>query len=337
MASRQPLAAAGPVAFLEPPPSGTRFVAAPVPSPDGRRLALIAMDATGQTQLWTREIGEPLAHQVEGTTGVTMVFWSPDGQQIGFAAQGQVRRAGVGGGPVSLVVSAAPTSAVWLGDGDILLAHTGQGLMRVPVVGGSLRAVSGLASDAMRAPQIVGLDASPDGRLVLFSQFGGETGVYVARADGTAKRLLYPGQQSPAVFAGADLIVRRDANLLLAQRFNPYGMSLDGEAFPVAENVSDFDVAGGASGSLSFITGAREISTPTWFSRDGKVAGTAGPDGDYTESRDFSRGPLAGIRAQGSCRRQLGRVGTGDVGRRADAAHLGSRHRSPLHDLSRRT
>jgi hypothetical protein len=60
-------------------------------------------------------------------------------------------------------------------------------------------------------------------------------------------------------------------------------MSLVGESFPVAENVSDFGVAAGASGALSFIAGAREISRPTWFRRDGRTDGTAAADGEYTE------------------------------------------------------
>ena len=125
---------------------------------------------------------------------------------------------------------------MWLADGDILLAVTGEGLMRVPATGGSLRPANGFTSDAFRNLQIDGLDVSPDGRCLLFSQFGGDTGVYAARLDGTVKRLLYPGR-SAAVFVGADLIVRQDANVLVAQRFNATDMSLVGDAFPVAQNV----------------------------------------------------------------------------------------------------
>jgi len=283
IASSGPTVAAVPMAFVEPPPPGTQFLGAPMPSPDGRRLAWIAVDAAGKARMWTRELGDASPHAVDGTDGIMMAFWSPDSLQLAFVAQAQVRRITPGGGPASLIVAANPRSGVWLADGDILLAVTGQGLMRVPATGGSLRPANGFTSDAFRNLRIDGLDASPDGRCLLFNQFGGETGVYAARLDGTVKRLLYPGEQSSAVFVGSDLIVRQDAKVLVAQRFNSTDMSLVGDAFPVAQDVGAYHFTGGANGALSFIVGAKDMSRLTWFTRDGKAAGMAGPEGEYTE------------------------------------------------------
>lgn len=182
---------------------------------------------------------------------------------------------------MSLIVAANPRSGVWLADGDILLAVAGEGFLRVSAAGGSLRPANGFTSEAFRTAQIDGLVASPDGRFVLFRQLGGDTGgVYVARLDGAARRLLYPGDSS-AVFVGADLIVRRNANVLMAQRFNAADMKLAGDAFPVAQDVGAF--TGGASGALSFAASARRISRLTWFTRDGTPAGVAGPEGTYPE------------------------------------------------------
>ncbi len=274
---------ADPVAFLEPPPPGTRFQGAPIPSPDGRRLAFLAADAAGTTRLWTRELGEASARALEGTDGVTMAFWSPDSRNLAFVAQGQVRRTSGGGGPVSLVVAASPRAGVWLRDGDLLLAVAGQGLVRVPATGGPLRAAKGFASETFRDLQIDALDVAPDGRHLLYSQFGGKTGVYVARVDGSVQRLLYPGDQTAAVFAGEDLIVRQDANVLVAQRFDPASLNLVGDSFPVAQNVVGSDFAGSASGALSFIAGGRQVSRLAWFRRDGTPAGIAGPEGEYEE------------------------------------------------------
>jgi Tol biopolymer transport system component len=278
-----------PTVLVEPPPPGTRFVGAPLLSPDGRRLAMIAIDAAGTTRLWTRDLGEAAPRAVEGSDGANTAygvmgpFWSPDSQQIAFLAQGQVRRAASVGGPATLITTASPRSGVWLRDGELLLAIPGVGLMRVPATGGSLRPATGFTTDAFRNLQIDGLDLSPDGRTLLFTQFGGETGVYVARLDGAGKRLLYPGEQAYAMFAGPDLIVRPDANVLVAQRFKAADLSLAGEAFPVAPNVGPDDFAGSANGALAYLAGAGKMSRLTWFSRDGKITGTSGPEGQYTE------------------------------------------------------
>lgn len=137
----------------------------------------------GKTRVWARELVDASAHALDGTDGATMAFWSPDSLQIAFVAQCKVQRIAPGGGPVSLIVAANPVSGVWLAGGDILLAVTGEGLLRVPATGGALRPANGFTSEAFRPLQIQGLSASPDGRFVLFRQTGGDTGMYVARLE----------------------------------------------------------------------------------------------------------------------------------------------------------
>jgi Tol biopolymer transport system component len=281
-----------PVVFSELPPPGNRFVNAPFPSPDGRRLAMVAVDGAGVTRLWTRDVGQGAARAVAGTEGIDrrmFPFWSPDSQEIAFLAQGQVRRVALSGGLPAVVVAANPTSGVWLKEGDLLLAIGGKGLMRVPATGGALREAPGFTSDDFRNLQIDGLDVSPDGRTLLFAQFGGETGVYVASVNGGEKRLLIPGEQNVAVFAGPDHIVRADATGLVVQRFDPKGRTLVGEASPVAQSLGASNFSGNGGGALSFMAGAETVSRMTWFTREGKTDGIAGPDAVHQEvalSRD---------------------------------------------------
>ena len=281
-----------PVVFSELPPPGNRFVNAPFPSPDGRRLAMIATDGAGVTRLWTRDVGDAAAQAVARTEGIDrsmFPFWSPDSQQVAFLAQGQVKRVALSGGLPTVVVVANPNSGAWLKDGDMLLAIGGKGLMRVPATGGALRDAQGFTSDDFRNLQIDGLDVSPDGRTLLFTQFGGETGVYVASLDGGLKRLLVPGEQNVAVFAGPDHIVRADASGLVAQRFDAKEQTLVGDAFPVAQSVGASDFSGSTSGVLSFRVGAETLSRMTSFTREGKAEGVLGPDAVYQEvaiSRD---------------------------------------------------
>ncbi|MCL4819651.1 MAG: serine/threonine-protein kinase [Vicinamibacteria bacterium] len=288
-----------PVAFLEPPAEGTSFVGAPQLSPDGRSLAWVARDATGRTRLWTRDLGTSSPRAIEGTEGAAAPpgpVWSPDGSQIAFVAAGQLRRVAATGGAVSLIVAEEPPAAVWLKDGDLLLGVTGQGLARVAASGGSLRRVEGFSDDEeLRKVLSHDLHVSPDGQLVLVSQFGGRTGIYVARVDGSERRLLYPGAQSGAAFVGPDLIVRQEGTGLLAQRFDAKTLALEGESFPVAQNVADTDFAGSGGGGLSYIVGARRLLRLAWFDRTGKPGGIVGGDGEYEEVQVSRRGRWLGF------------------------------------------
>lgn len=58
MSSRGRAGLTASVAFSELPPPGHRFVGAPRLSPDGRRLALIAVDGAGTAPPRTRDLGE---------------------------------------------------------------------------------------------------------------------------------------------------------------------------------------------------------------------------------------------------------------------------------------
>jgi Tol biopolymer transport system component len=237
-------------------------------------------------------VGEAAAQAIAGTEGIDrsmFPIWSPDSQQIAFLSQGHVRRVALSGGLPAVVVAASPNSGVWLKDGDLLLAIAGKGLMRVPAAGGALRDASGFTSDDFRNLLIDGLDVSPDGRTLLFTQFGGETGLYVASIDGGEKRLLVPGEQNAAVFASPDHIVRADATGLVAQRFDAKKRALVGDAVPVALSAGASDFAGSTGGALSFMVGAETLSRMTWFTREGKADGVLGPDALYQEvaiSRD---------------------------------------------------
>jgi Tol biopolymer transport system component/tRNA A-37 threonylcarbamoyl transferase component Bud32 len=287
------------VTFNEMPPPGAQFASAPIPSPDGRHLAMLVRDTMGKTHIWTRALGEPSARVLDDTEGANGFVWSPDSAQLAFRTPGRLsrlKRVSREGGASSLIVAAYATSFVWARDGDILLGISGQGLVRVASSGGSTRPVEGFSTEMLKAAQINDLDISPDGRTVIFRQLGGETGLYAARVDGTLHRLLYPGGNSGARFAGADLIVRVDAGVLMAQRLNLADLTLKGEAFPVAPGVGLNGFAGSGSGALSYVSGSHsEAGHLTWFNRAGKITGVAGPEGEYREVHVSPRGRWLGF------------------------------------------
>jgi DNA-binding winged helix-turn-helix (wHTH) protein len=58
-------------------------------SPDGTRLAFVAVGPDGKDKLWVRALSAPNAQQINGTDGALLPFWSPDSRRIGFFAAGK--------------------------------------------------------------------------------------------------------------------------------------------------------------------------------------------------------------------------------------------------------
>ena len=107
-------------------PEGTSFGDYFALSPDGRRVVFEAWDRkTGARGLWLRELDRGEATRLESTTGGETPFWSPDGSQIGFFADGKLKRLGLRGGPAQDDLRRADAAWRRLGPGrpDRLLAR----------------------------------------------------------------------------------------------------------------------------------------------------------------------------------------------------------------------
>jgi Tol biopolymer transport system component len=111
-------------------------------SPDGRQLVYCAT-RNGKMSLWLRTLGDPGAVEIAKTDRGSAPFWSPDGQQIGFVANGKLLRCTPRGGDEPAVVTeVAPgsiVSATWGTDGVIVFSELEgrRALFRVPATGGT--------------------------------------------------------------------------------------------------------------------------------------------------------------------------------------------------------
>src|SRR5262249_3311790 len=106
-------------------------------SPDGSRLAYVALSRNG-TRLYRRALDSSESIAVPGTEGASMPFFSPDGEWIGFFADGKLKKGPWGGGsPVALATARIPVGGSWGSDGTIVYAPTQNGgLWRVSSQGG---------------------------------------------------------------------------------------------------------------------------------------------------------------------------------------------------------
>ncbi|MBI3471362.1 MAG: serine/threonine-protein kinase, partial [Candidatus Solibacter usitatus] len=66
-------------------------------SPDGTRLVFLARGSDGKTQLATRLLDQPQATLLAGTADAAAPFFSPNGEWIGFFAEGKMKKVSVRG------------------------------------------------------------------------------------------------------------------------------------------------------------------------------------------------------------------------------------------------
>ena len=100
-------------------------------SPDGRRIVFTGRAPGGGNQLFTRMMDQVEAVPIPGTLGAAGAagatldpFFSPDGEWVGFFADGKLKKVAVNGGTVvTLGSTLLPFGASWGDDGNIVDRH----------------------------------------------------------------------------------------------------------------------------------------------------------------------------------------------------------------------
>ncbi len=283
-----------PVRFTFEPPESVTLVREGLDtavSPDGRQIAFVAIGASGPAAIWLRDMDSQESRRLEGTDDAIGPFWSPDGQFLGFFAQGKLKKIAVAGGPPQNLCTTTPgLGATWSQTGEIVFNPINRApLMRVSASGGTPQLLTTLDAsrheNSHRWPSFL-----PDGRHFLFTARGNEqenTAVYVGSVDSNEiTRLLT--EQSNAVYAPPGYLLFGRQGTLMAQRFDAEKIRLAGEAFPVFGNIDQETPSANTFFSVSkngrviaFHEASRSLDELTWFDRNGKMQGTVGPKGLY--------------------------------------------------------
>jgi serine/threonine-protein kinase len=251
-------------------------------SPDGRTLALVA--DTGTYSLWVRSLEATRARLLPGTAGGLSPFFSPDGQWIGFFANGMLRKTHVDTGePQGICPAGRLRGASWGADGRIVFAVFTGGLMAVDAAAAGsptpLTTVDTSRQEAHRWPDVL-----PDGRGVLFATVtGNERSVAAVPASGSEMRVLVQGGNCPRYVRGGYLVFARTGTLMAAA-FDPRTLRLKGTPVPVVEDVRMVTRGSGgahyavsASGALAYVPGYPRPPERSlvWIDRAGKVEALA--------------------------------------------------------------
>ncbi len=211
----------------------------PMLSPDGLRIAFVAKNADGKQMLCIRPLNSAIAQPMSGTEGATYPFWSADSRYVGFFAAAKLNKVDASGGPPQALCGApSGRGGTWNSKGTIVFASdTLSGLSRVEATGGTRVPLTTLDAKetSHRWPAFLG-----DGNHFLYFAHGttnADNGIYLAALDSKERKLLLHND-SNAIYADPGYLLFVRDNTLMAQRFNPRSLALEGEAKPVADHVA---------------------------------------------------------------------------------------------------
>lgn len=266
-------------------------------SPDGTRLAYVVR--RGDTSyLCLRSMEDFGAKIIQGTEDAGTPFFNPDGNWIGFCAEGKLKKVSVlGGAPQPICEVQRAREACWLEDNTIVFADEQKyGLWQVTASGGEpkqlttpLKFQKEKREHSHLFPHIL-----PQGKGVLFTIFApGQNLIAVFSFETDQYRTLIQ-RGSCAHYIETGHLLYYLAGDIIAVPFDLKAMKVTGPSVPVIESVMSFDRYEGAhfsvsrNGSLVYIPGSTAPAAKQRLVRVdqiGKVEALPFPPGDFQSPR----------------------------------------------------
>ena len=250
-------------------------------SPNGHHLAFIGTHDK-KSNLYIRALDETDAQVVPDSEGVNTVFFSPDGQWIGFFAGRKIRKVAIAGGPpidvceagflppLDLSVHPLPWGGSWSIDDTIIYSLGEQGLWQVPSASGTPKQITkpNPGKNELRhvLPHVL-----PDGKSLLFTirESGGwdNAEIVVQSLETGMRRSLIRGASDGRYVRTGHLVYMKSGNLM-AIGFDLQKLETSGAPVAMVESVmhsvnmynENFETGEGqfsvsASGNLLFLSG----------------------------------------------------------------------------------
>ena len=259
-------------------------------SRDGDWAVFVAPDeSNGRSTLYVHKIGTTEMRHLGETEGASYPFWSPDGKQIGFFANGKLKKiAAIGGSPTELAQAQVGRGGSWGSKGDIVFApNTGSDIWKVSEDGGVAVPATHLDEangETGRWPTFL-----PDGKHFLFMipdfgtlATGGKTALAVGSTEGGKSTRVTESDTNASYVAPGYLVFARSRSLM-AQRFDARSLRTTGQPFAITSDVQFIPSVNraefSASESGTILMGTSPVPRETqltWFDRSGKRLGSVG-------------------------------------------------------------
>jgi serine/threonine protein kinase len=252
-------------------------------SPDGSAIAFVAEGQRKQL-IFVRMLSSGATQPLQGTDNASYPFWSGDGRNLAFFADGKLKRIPAAGGVVQVLCDAqAGRGGTWNQSGLIVFTPgLKEPLYKIPDSGGTPAAATAVKQSAAlqshRWPSFL-----PDGKHFLFTT---DDGVGVGSLDSTDIHVILPAK-SNAVYSSGYILYVTDGNLV-AQPFDPDHQAVRGVPVPMAGQV-EFSI-GKSLGNFSVSQTGGLVYRPdyspkyqmSWLDRNGGEAGKLGEPDYYS-------------------------------------------------------
>ena len=238
-------------------PIDSQFGDAAALSPDGTVLAFVAQPGTERSpQLFVRRLNQLHAMPLAGTDNAHVPFFSPDGQWVGFFADGKLSKVAVTGGAPTVLADAPEMRGGSWGEGDTIVfspnRRTGTPLLRVPAGGGAAQPVTFLTNhEAVHAwPQVM-----PGGHAVLYTATDvpnayNDANLVVQALAGGPPKVVQRGGFHGRYLSSGHLVYIHDGTLFAAP-FDLDRLEVTGPPAPALDGVASNAITGGAQVAVS--------------------------------------------------------------------------------------
>jgi serine/threonine-protein kinase len=259
-------------------------------SADGSAMVMTYFDERNQPRLWLRRWAELAPTPVQGAEGTTVdPVVSPDGSEVAFTEQGELKVSPLAGGIVRTLAEDASCCARWGSDGFIYFAATNNLIHRVPAGGGEVEPVT------TSLPEDDGehgyFEVMPDGDSGVFSVFSNPPRIEAFRMSTGERRVITVGLRGYVTSTG-HLVFGTLEGQILGAPFDADALELTGDPVPLVEGVGvsaseDVMYTLSGNGTLLYWAAARSAaeSEMIWVTRSGEVT-TVDPEFTFNPGGD---------------------------------------------------
>ncbi len=257
--------------------SGFGFAALAI-SADGKRVVYSAAGPNGQ-QLYLRDLESFRSTPIAGTQGAYNPFFSPDGEWIAFAAQGQLKKVALTGGAAQVVCDSSGPGygGAWGLDGNIYFAPSAfLDAFRVSAAGGNPQAITKVANEGGASWP----DLLPGGKTLLVTTWtrGSFDDAQIDALDLSTGKMRELIAGAAARFVPPHYLLYARAGNLMMARFDADRLEVQGTPVSVVSDLKT-DPSFGApqfaispTGTLIYLSGRAGMyeNNLNWIDRNGK-------------------------------------------------------------------